>query len=510
MIIQNRIAYKNFSKFYNREIPLNYKLIIFLTIILVYLIPIWCFKYIPFQDSPNHLLSVHIQNNIDNQLYDYSDNFRVSFSIFKPYALYFLIMNILTKLFPLLISEKIFLTIYIVFFAVSFFFTEKVISKDNLFISFIVFLFIYNLMMFFGFYQYLLSIPVFFFALAFFIQNKDLKSFKQIIIINILMLLLFFCHITSLVAFLITLVCLDLINNRGLKFIFILGTKILPVLTLIVIVNLSYFFSSDFKPLYGSIIDSIVNISRWFYFDNIANKLIFLIVIILEAILLIKIVINKPSLNKLRFIIVGVVIFTVYLFLPKAIPNFDIWYVNSRLIPFFLLLPFLSVNLKINRFKENLFILLIVLASMFIFINTFIFFKGQNKLINHYISGIPVVHGNPKILPLTAKTDDRINPLGHAWAYYHIEKGGVGPYSFAGITYYPIEYLHKPDSSYLPSPGENSVELIDNNIISYYDYVFLAGKNDKVENIMAKGDFKKVYANNVLTIWRIKDTEDKK
>lgn len=478
--------------------------------VLIYLIPIWYFKYVPFQDSPNHLLSIHIINNIDNKNYDYIDNFQVGFSIFKPYAVFFFIMLTLSKFLPLLVAEKVFLTIYIVLFAYSFLLVLKSISKSNLFLSFFVFFFIYNLMMFFGFYQYLLSIPVFFLVLKFYIRNQTLNSIRQIVLMNLLLFLLFFCHIMALAAFFITIFSLDFIKNRNWKYLLFLVLKVLPVIVLMVFVNLSYSFSPDFKPVYNSIVGSILNTAGWFYYNNIIDRLVFLIVIVLESLIIINLFRSKPTVYDLRFFIAGIVVFIFYLVFPKAVPAYDVWYINSRLIPFFLLLPVLSYSGKLDHFKINLSMIVMILISLTIWVNCFLFFKEQNKIINDYISGISLVERNSKILPLTAKIKSRINPLGHAWAYYHIEKGGVGPYSFASISYYPLEYLHKPESSYLPNPGENSIELINNNIISHYDYIFLSGKNVRAENVMARSNFRKVYTNKVLTIWETKDINDKR
>ena len=89
-----------------------------------------------------------------------------------------------------------------------------------------------------------------------------------------------------------------------------------------------------------------------------------------------------------------------------------------------------------------------------------------------------------------------------AWAYYLIKKGGVSPYSFAHISHYPIEYIHKLDKTYLPNPGEDSLDNINRTMILYYDYVFLTAEDEQVENIMNSCPFDKVYKNNILTIWK--------
>ena len=180
------------SHFLNKEPRKKSIIIFFFFMTVLYLIPIWSFKYMPFEDGPNHLLGVNIINNFGNQTFNYDDNFRISFSIFKPYALYFFIMIFLTKFFSLLIAEKIFLSTYIVIFVTSFFLVAKEELKDNLFISSIVFIFIYNLIMFMGFYPYLISIPIFFFTLAYYQKNQDLKTIKKVTLLNFLLLLLFF------------------------------------------------------------------------------------------------------------------------------------------------------------------------------------------------------------------------------------------------------------------------------------------------------------------------------
>ena len=168
----------------------------------------------------------------------------------KPYALYFFIMIFLTKFFSLLIAEKIFLSTYIVIFVTSFFLVAKEELKDNLFISSIVFIFIYNLIMFMGFYPYLISIPIFFFTLAYYQKNQDLKTIKKVTLLNFLLLLLFFSHVASLAVFLITIFILDFVKHRTIKSIFVLGFKILPVLAFLLYASLLYSRSNSFEPFF--------------------------------------------------------------------------------------------------------------------------------------------------------------------------------------------------------------------------------------------------------------------
>ena len=484
--------------------PTNrYIVLLFIFVLLIFLLPIWSFKYMPFQDNPNHLLSIHIINNIHNPNFDYAKYFKIDFSIFKPYELFFVVMIILTKIFPLLIAEKIFLTLYIILFALSFLLTVKIISKENIFISSIVLLFINNYFMFMGFYQFLLSIPIFFFALAYYVKNDGIKTTKQIFIFNILLALLFYSHIMSLGALLIVLFILDFIGNKKLKNSILLLLKVSPIL---VLTFYSIFFfspASRFEPIYTIVISRLMDTTRFFYYNNNIDRSVFIIVVMLEFILLQKMIKNKPTLYEVRFLIAGFFLWLFSLIVPKSI-NYDSWYVNMRFIPFALLLPLFSFNKKVNSLTKHLFLIIILLMSIIGTISNYSFFRKENKIIESYLDGIKAIDRNPKILPLTIQTGERTQPLLTAWAYYNIEKGGVSPYSFAGINFYPLKYLHEHDQNFLPNPKEESPELLQSNMIDYYDYVFLTGRDKIIENVLENDSLKNVYSNDVIKIWKVK------
>ena len=358
--------------------------------------------------------------------------------------------------------------------------------------------------MFMGFYPYLISIPIFFFTLAYYQKNQDLKTIKKVTLLNFLLLLLFFSHVASLAVFLITIFILDFVKHRTIKSIFVLGFKILPVLAFLLYASLLYSRSNSFEPFYSSISEKLHLFSKYFNYNEILNKhlSLYYFIIFLTIIVLLKTVVKKPSLQDLKFFIVGLVMFIFFLLLPESINNTAAW-VSIRVLPYFLLLGVLSLKGKINHLFPKLYLFSVFVLSIVIIINCFNFFRKENKVLDTYLSGIEFVNNNSKILPLNPKTKGwTYHMLLEAWAYYLIKKGGVSPYSFAHISHYPIEYIHKLDKTYLPNPGEDSLDNINRTMILYYDYVFLTAEDEQVENIMNSCPFDKVYKNNILTIWK--------
>ena len=210
-------------------------------LLLLHLLPIWGFKYFPSQDGLSHLYNAHIlksYSNPDNYLLRQVYDLRLT--IFPNWSSH-LILLALMFLFPPLICEKILLTICITLIPLSLFYflnsvvwshlhptnersfllttqstgSMKISTKrihllfSRNFLGLVGFIYAYNYLLHMGFYNFTLSISLFFFTLGYWCRHQWLHlrnnlTLTQLAVFYILLVATYFTHYQSFSLLLIT------------------------------------------------------------------------------------------------------------------------------------------------------------------------------------------------------------------------------------------------------------------------------------------------------------------
>jgi len=172
---------------------------LFLGLILIYLIPIWVVRYFPSTDGPSHMANANIllhyirsDHGLLHQYYQLNNNL-------DPNWAGHIVLAGIGFLLPMLIAEKILLSGYIILFPLSVLYAVKSIQHEGEACAFLAFPLIYNYPLHMGFYNFSYSLVLFFFVIGYWMRYKESLSRKRIAILAILLLLLYFCHIVSLV-----------------------------------------------------------------------------------------------------------------------------------------------------------------------------------------------------------------------------------------------------------------------------------------------------------------------
>jgi len=148
-------------------------------LILIYLIPIWVITYFPSQDGPSHLYNAQILKEYNNSDYKFSEYYDLNLKIFPNWFSHAFLAGLM-YVFPPLIAEKLLISIYIILFPLSLFYLINAVNKGNTSFGILGFLFIYNYLFHMGFYNFALSIPLFFFVLGYWWKNKDSFRYRNI------------------------------------------------------------------------------------------------------------------------------------------------------------------------------------------------------------------------------------------------------------------------------------------------------------------------------------------
>jgi hypothetical protein len=170
-----------------------------LALILTHLVLLWAFPYIPTHDGPAHLENARI-------LADYS---RPDLDLLARYyrfnrelgANWFghLILAGLTRLLPLLLAEKVFLSGYAILLPLSVRYAANVVRPGSGFLAVLVFPFLYGFLFHFGFYFFVYSLPLFFFTLGYWLKHREGFTLGSTVSLSLLALALAFTHLYSLV-----------------------------------------------------------------------------------------------------------------------------------------------------------------------------------------------------------------------------------------------------------------------------------------------------------------------
>ena len=161
------------------------KLLLFL--ILLWLLPIWCFSFLPFVDLPQHLAIAHIVHNYQNpEAFDYSQFFSLKWFP-KAGILHTLFLHWMSFFVPLEIAGKLFISLIVILLPVSIYLFIKALGGNRWF-SLFSFFFIYNYNLMWGFIAYCLGISLFFFFFSLLLKLSDEQ--KDVLKINLSIALL--------------------------------------------------------------------------------------------------------------------------------------------------------------------------------------------------------------------------------------------------------------------------------------------------------------------------------
>ena len=169
-------------------------------LVLLFLIPIWGFVYIPTQDGPSHLNNAQILSQFTNPAFHFQQIYNLRLSLF-PNWLSHAGLAALMWIFPPLLAEKLLLSLYVVGFPLAFLYFLGALDPAKKPYGLLSFAFIYNYLFMMGFWNFIFSIPLMFLTLGYFWKRRARPGWRAVLVLNLLLLLVYFGHmITYLVA----------------------------------------------------------------------------------------------------------------------------------------------------------------------------------------------------------------------------------------------------------------------------------------------------------------------
>lgn len=193
-----------------KEGRLSKEVILVILLIVLHLIPVWGFKYFPTQDGASHIYNAYVlkeyHNPANTQL---REIYELNPTLFPNWTSHVLLL-ILMYLFPPIVCEKIVLTLCITLLPLSLFYFLKGFKKTNPYFGLVGFIFAYNYLLHMGFYNFVISMSLFFFTLGYWWRIKDKISVYNIVIVYVLLLITYLTHFHSYVLLIFSMTFLSI------------------------------------------------------------------------------------------------------------------------------------------------------------------------------------------------------------------------------------------------------------------------------------------------------------
>ncbi len=445
-------------------------LLVFVIVVLLYILPIWIFKYFPSQDGPAHIYNSFILRHYSDPDYRFSEFYDVNKRIIPNWASHASMM-LLMYVFPPLIAEKILLTAYILLMAVGVLYLLNAIGKDKTPLAFIGLPFIYNYLFLMGFYNFALSVALFLIAIGYWWKHFQTFNIKNIVILAILLVILYFSHAVSLAlaAFSIGVMAfLNLVFIRSPRMFSTWKKALLSLIPMLPSMALLLYYTrgntaSDpgawqLKALWQYFIrnDSLAYYSQS---QIIFGKLVsgafvclFFYTLIRDHLFTKEWKFRFRIERKDYFLLLSIAFFIIYIKAPDGMSGGGFIKTRMALFPFLIIIPWLSWDMP--KIMKGIIATALVILSVAYMVHASYYHKMFSDDMKVYTSGYDIVEKNKVVMPLSfnnAGRGWRIGMFLHAVGHYGYTTGCIEMDNYEATTnYFPLYYkpdLHRPDTS---------------------------------------------------------------
>ena len=474
-----------------------------IVLIVIYLLPIWLFDYFPTQDGVSHVYNAQIITEYNNPNYEFHHYYEVNWFPF-PNWLSHISLALLMYIFPSLISEKIFLSIYIILFpiAIRYFLNSVQSNRDSLVI--LSFTFIYNYLLLMGFYNFAVSVLLFFLTLGYWWRHKDTLHIAKVVLLNVLIITIYFAHLISYTFCLFSISVIAVIHyRRNIKQMLLSVCSIIPAGVMLLI----YLPSSDLTegglPSLGlgriwSLLENMVGMRILIAFNQHQQWIAYGVFVVMVLLGIWTIWEHRKSAsevntNNLPFLLLSTVLIALYMVLPNSIGPGG--WVNDRILILTSLTILVCFRLGDNIRWNQLFlgVATVLAVANVIFIG--ILCQNLNKELRQFNAFVDKVENNSIILPLQFKPNGdslRVGIFVNAANYYCLDNGciNLGNYEVQ-FDYFPIRF--KPDFE-TPTDEKEWVQTVHWGV----ERIDLCGYADNVDYLLLWGSTENEKINNEI------------
>lgn len=453
-----------------------------------------------------------------DQTYNYHDYYVISWHLI-PHMLHEVIVSIFSFCFPLLLAEKVALTLNALLLPASIYYLLKVSNPGKTWPGLLAFTMVLSYPFFRGYHDYTLSISLYFLTLGYWYSHHTRKTWITIPLLWLLSVLVYMAHLKTFALLTFSIGWISFHRQRDWR----LAAQNALLTTLP-----GWFLVVDFLSLNTQ--SSWVNhhdttwlnplrageyfLTQFFYSVSLPAFYATLLPWLVLGLLLLwmcrktNISISQvaAAIGKHPLASLCAFLLLLYFVIPYKMLG---WHkVNIRLTPFILGLLLASIaaipQLNVSRTVKTGFGILVALGILLQSAWTTLEVRRMNQAIAQYNEGIAHFLPNATLLPIHNDNPafGAIRPLTRAHEYYHIAKGGANGQGIAQMnTLSMMWYRTYPTDKIFPVylPGETaSLQAISER----YDFVLVMGMTDAIFADLQAAGFVTVFRNQLITLLR--------
>ncbi len=171
--------------------------IIIIALLVIHLLPVWIFAYFPTQDGASHIYNAYVLKEYHkHENYRLREVYELNLTLFPNWTSH-TFLALLMYVFPPIICEKILISICIGLLPLSLFYFLKSVQKGKTIFALVGFIFAYNYLLHMGFYNFVLSMSLFFFTLGYWWKRRNELTIANIGILYALLIATYLTHYQS-------------------------------------------------------------------------------------------------------------------------------------------------------------------------------------------------------------------------------------------------------------------------------------------------------------------------
>lgn len=440
---------------------------LFIITVLVYVAAVLLPYAFVTHDGPSHLYNAHIINKL---LFSDGSVFEKYHAInphwLQPNLSGYLILCFFQLIVPFLWAEKILIALYVLIFSFGFRFFLKQVSADADWYCLLIFPFILNAILFWGFYNYLIGMAVSFWFIGFYEKFRMKSGYARLVQLVFLSLIVCFSHALVFLfcgLYVFVRIVSDLVSQAKPKS-QILNSAIFQGLIFLpgILLFIFYIFQQKNSPLSFENGYQIFNrlSSLWFtigslsftgYSEGSYLKMLYVILIILSVLKFHQIWKFKQRILSPSFILLGVY-FLIYLFMPDSVagggiilPRLNlmlflfwiVWLSEQHLLKFskYLILIFYIISFPVLMLRWSV-IESTALHCKSILNETELQIPANSTFITVYNKPIAGYIGNYRVhsyIDLLSKVDNYVAIKNEALTFHNYEAG-----NYSMVSYFPV------------------------------------------------------------------------
>ena len=165
----------------------------------VALVPVWSFKYVPTTDGGAHVANADVLLQYLRPAGAAYRRFYELNPLPLPNSLGHFVLALLMSFLPPLVAEKLFVTAYVLLLPLSVSYAATAVRRSAGWLAFLAVPLSLNWIFHQGFFNFLISVAVFFFLIGYWLRRREAMTVRRAIVLGLLGLLLYAGHLLSIV-----------------------------------------------------------------------------------------------------------------------------------------------------------------------------------------------------------------------------------------------------------------------------------------------------------------------